>query len=69
MGDMHLLNLALAGLGISAATAIVIAAAIIGIAALRPHFRTRATAASPLTAAPIAAPAMATTPTRERQPA
>lgn len=34
MGDTHLLNLALAGFGISAAAAIVLALAIIGIAAL-----------------------------------
>ena len=34
MGDLHLLNMALAGIGISAAAAVVIALAIIGFAAL-----------------------------------
>ncbi len=82
MGDTHLLNLALAGIGISAGTAIVIAAAIIGIAALRLHFTMRTTSAVTTstvttsavttgapTTAPIAAPAMATTAPRERQAA
>jgi hypothetical protein len=43
MVDAHLINIALAGLGISAAAAIVIAAAIIGISAIVLHGRSRRT--------------------------
>jgi hypothetical protein len=39
MVDMHLINIAVAGLGISAAVAIAIAAAIIGISAIVLHGR------------------------------
>ncbi len=43
MVDAHLINIALAGLGISAGAAIVIAAAIIGISAIVLHGRSRRT--------------------------
>jgi hypothetical protein len=43
MFDTHLINVALVGLSVSAGVAILIAAAIIGIAAIRLHRRTTRT--------------------------
>ena len=62
MFDTHLINVALAGLSITAGAAILIAAAIIGIAAIRLHGKTRRV--STVTAAPVTA--AATQPAPER---
>ena len=57
MFDTHLINVALAGLSITAGVAILIAAAIIGIAAIRLHGQPRRV--STVTAAPVSASAAA----------
>jgi len=55
MFDTHLINVALVGLSISAGVAILIAAAIIGVAAIRSHRKTTRTGkpASVRPAAPV----------------
>lgn len=67
MFDTHLINMALAGLGISAGIAVLIAVAIIGVAAL--HFRERSAGGTKLTSLPAKTPAAHTVSEREPQAA
>ncbi len=68
MGDMHLINLALAGISVSAGAAILVAVAIIGFAALRLHGKSRTQQTGRLLSEPVSV-AAASAVTRERRAA